>query len=296
MKFDRQFEKMQHQYKRLLEWCLENAAITLLLFALLVVVSLPMSLFIGKDFFPYVDSGQMKLHVNPPQGLRLEDSEQYFAAIEREIRSQIPADRVELLLDNIGLPNSGINLAFGGSSTISNSDGDILIALKPGKKDTQLYTRKLRDDLRQKFPDATFFFTPANITNRSDSRGRRCASAPTGGVPDDAVERGPHEGPADRADAAGCGAVDADLAHRVRADGTELLAESADGRELCDRDTDAELPDRQPAGTRTDPGDDAQWECVATAWQPGDVPARPLADHRGPLQHSAGLRRLRGCG
>jgi CzcA family heavy metal efflux pump len=166
MKFDRQFEKMTHHYQRLLDWCLANATITLLLFGLLVVLSLPMTFFIGRDFFPYVDSGQMKLHVDPPSGLRLEDSEQYFAAIEKEIRTQIPADRVDLILDNIGLPNSGINLAFGTSATVSNSDGDILIALKPGQKDTQKYTRILRDDLRSKFPDATFFFTPANITNQ----------------------------------------------------------------------------------------------------------------------------------
>ncbi len=165
-KFDRQFEKMQHRYKDLLDWCLEHAAITLGLFVLLLIVSLPLTLFIGKDFFPYVDSGQMKLHVNPPPGLRLEDSEQFFAAVEKEIRTQIPAERIELILDNIGLPNSGINLAFSGASTISNSDGDIQIALKPGKKDTQMYTRILRDDLRRKFPDATFFFTPANMTNQ----------------------------------------------------------------------------------------------------------------------------------
>jgi multidrug efflux pump subunit AcrB len=165
-KFDRQFEKMQHHYKELLEWCLEHAAVTLALFVLLLIVSLPMTFFIGRDFFPYVDSGQMKLHVNPPPGLRLEDSEQYFAAVEKEIRTQIPADRIELILDNIGLPNSGINLAFAGTSTISNSDGDIQIALKPGAKDTQMYTRILRDDLHKKFPDATFFFTPANMTNQ----------------------------------------------------------------------------------------------------------------------------------
>jgi len=165
-KFDRQFEKMQHHYKDLLDWCLEHAAITLGLFVLLLIVSLPLTFFIGKDFFPYVDSGQMKLHVNPPPGLRLEDSEQFFAAVEKEIRTQIPAERIELILDNIGLPNSGINLAFSGTSTISNSDGDIQIALKPGKKDTQMYTRMLRDDLRRKFPTATFFFTPANMTNQ----------------------------------------------------------------------------------------------------------------------------------
>ena len=165
-KFDRQFEKMQHRYKDLLDWCLEHAAITLGLFVLLLIVSLPLTLFIWKDFFPYVDSGQMKLHVNPPPGLRLEDSEQFFAAVEKEIRTQIPAERIELILDNIGLPNSGINLAFSGTSTISNSDGDIQIALKPGKKDTQMYTRILRDDLQRKFPNATFFFTPANMTNQ----------------------------------------------------------------------------------------------------------------------------------
>jgi multidrug efflux pump subunit AcrB len=165
-KFDRKFERMQHHYKQLLNWCLDNAAITLGLFMLLLIVSLPMTFFIGKDFFPYVDSGQMKLHVNPPTGMRLEDSEQYFAAIEREIRTQIPADKIDLILDNIGLPNNGINLAFSGSATISNTDGDIQIALKPGPKDTQMYTRILRDDLHKKFPGATFFFTPANMTNQ----------------------------------------------------------------------------------------------------------------------------------
>jgi multidrug efflux pump subunit AcrB len=166
MQFDRKFERMQHHYKGALEWCLDNAGITLMLFGLLVVVSLPMLFFIGRDFFPYVDSGQMNLHVSPPQGLRLEDSEQYFARVEKEIRTVVPTDRIELILDNIGLPNSGINLAFGNSATLSDSDGDIQIALKPGGKDTQKYMRLLREDLKAKFPDGEFFFTPANITNQ----------------------------------------------------------------------------------------------------------------------------------
>ncbi|MES2390579.1 MAG: efflux RND transporter permease subunit [Acidobacteriota bacterium] len=166
MRFDRKFERMQHHYKRLLEWCLGHAGITLGMFGLLLLVSLPMTWFIGKDFFPYVDSGQMRLHVTPPMGLRLEDSELYFANVEAEIRKVLPADRVDLMLDNIGLPNSGINLAFGDSSTISDSDGEILIALKPGPKDTQRYMRELRDDLTQKFPDGSFFFAPANMTNQ----------------------------------------------------------------------------------------------------------------------------------
>ncbi len=165
-RFDHQFERFRHHYKDALSWCLNNAALTLILFAVFVCVSLPIAFIIGQDFFPYVDSGQMRLHVNPPEGLRLEDSEQYFAAIEQEIRRVIPVEETQLILDNIGLPSGGINLAFSNSSTISNSDGEILIALKPGKRDTQKYMRLLRSDLRQKFPDGTFFFTPANITNQ----------------------------------------------------------------------------------------------------------------------------------
>ncbi len=165
-RFDHQFEKMREHYKKTLEWCLENAALTLILFGGFVLLSLPVIFFIGQDFFPYVDSGQMRLHVNPPQGMRLEDSEQYFASIEREIRRIIPPEETELVLDNIGLPNGGINLAFGNNATISNSDGEILIALKPGKRDTTRYMRALRDVLPEKFPGGTFFFTPANITNQ----------------------------------------------------------------------------------------------------------------------------------
>jgi len=89
-----------------------------------------------------------------------------FAAVEAEIRKVLPQDRIDLILDNIGLPNGGINLAFGNNATISNSDGDILISLKPGKRETLEFTRQLRQDLNAKFPTLTFFFTPANITNQ----------------------------------------------------------------------------------------------------------------------------------
>jgi multidrug efflux pump subunit AcrB len=165
-KFDRQFEKMREHYKDILEWCLHNRGITLAIFGIFVLCSLPLLFVIGRDFFPYVDSGQMRLHVNPPQGLRAEDSEQYFAAVEAEIRQQIPTDRINTIIDNIGLPAGGINLAFGNNATISNTDGEILIALNPGPRDTQQYMRTLRNDLEKKFPDGAFFFTPANITNQ----------------------------------------------------------------------------------------------------------------------------------
>ena len=165
-KFDVQFERMREGYKGVLEWCLQNAILTLILFGSFVLLSLPLLFFIGQDFFPYVDSGQMKVHVNPPAGMRIEDAEQYFAGVEKEIRRVIPPEEVELILDNIGLPNGGINLAFASNNTISNSDGDILISLKPGKRQTTKYTRLLREDFAQKFPDGVFFFTPANITNQ----------------------------------------------------------------------------------------------------------------------------------
>jgi len=145
-RFDHQFERMRHKYKGALEWCLLNPALTLIMFAVFIACSLPLVFVIGQDFFPYVDSGQMRLHVNPPPGMRIEDSEQYFGAVEHEIRQIIPPEEINLILDNIG--------------------GEILIALKPGKRDTQEYMRKLRLDLAQKFPDGTFFFTPANITNQ----------------------------------------------------------------------------------------------------------------------------------
>ena len=164
-KFDRQFEKGREHYKHVLEWCLQHRAITLGIFGVFVLCSLPLLWVIGQDFFPYVDSGQMRLHVNPPVGLRAEDSEQYFAAVEQEIRKDIPAGRIQTIIDNIGLPAGGINLAFGNNATISNTDGEILIALTPGGRNTQEYMRTLRSDLAQKFPDGTFFFTPANMTN-----------------------------------------------------------------------------------------------------------------------------------
>ena len=165
-RFEHQFERFRMRYKSALQWCIENPTAMLLASGLFLVLSLPLLVLIGRDFFPYVDSGQMRLHVNPPEGMRIEDAEQYFAAVEQEIRHVIPADTVQLMLDNIGLPNGGINLAFSNSATISNTDGDILISLKPGKRETQRYMRLLRSDLAKKFPDGVFFFTPANITNQ----------------------------------------------------------------------------------------------------------------------------------
>ena len=165
-RFNVHFEWLREHYKTWLDWSLHNRAIVLALFGLYVGGSLLLSGVIGRDFFPYVDSGQMKLHVIPPIGTRIEESEQVFSAVEAEIRKALPEGAVDMILDNIGLPNGGFNLAFSNSATVSNSDGDILISLKPGERRTLQYTRLLREKLTAKFPDDTFFFTPANMTNQ----------------------------------------------------------------------------------------------------------------------------------
>lgn len=165
-RFEHQFERLRERYRRGLKWTLAHRAITLAIFALFVTGSSLLTLVIGRDFFPYVDSGQMRLHVMPPQGTRIEESELIFAQVEAEIRQILPAGRIDMILDNIGLPNGGINLAFGNNASISNSDGDILISLKEGKRETIEFTRLLREKLSAKFPRETFFFTPANITNQ----------------------------------------------------------------------------------------------------------------------------------
>ena len=122
---------------------------------------------VGRDFFPSVDAGSMRLHARCPTGTRIETTEQVFAAIEDEIRSVIPAREIQDVIDNIGLPNGGFNLAFGDSPTIGVGDGDILISLNPEDHGSVVeYTDRLRKRLHDKFPDVVFFFEAANITNQ----------------------------------------------------------------------------------------------------------------------------------
>jgi multidrug efflux pump subunit AcrB len=120
-----------------------------------------------KDIFPYIDSGQMRLHVRAPEGTRIEETENIFGQIEKEVRNIIPPDELKTVLDNIGLPSSGLNLAFADISTIGPFDGEILISLNSNKKlPTQEYERILRERLRSRFPEEVFFFQAANITNQ----------------------------------------------------------------------------------------------------------------------------------
>ena len=163
--FDRNFEKYRAGYHRTLEWVLAHRGVTggaLMAFAL---ASIGLVAVVGQNFFPYVDAGQMRLHVRPPTGTRIEEAATIFSSIENEVRRVIPAAEIDSILDNIGLPNSGINLAYSDTITNGNGDGDILISLKPNHSSTLDYTRKLRSTLAAQFPAENFFFQAADITS-----------------------------------------------------------------------------------------------------------------------------------
>ncbi len=165
--FNRRFEAMRASYTSLLHWCLDHRPPVLIAFAVFVAGSLSLAPMIGRDFFPTVDSGAMRLHARAPSGTRIESTEQIFADIENEIRQVVPPNEIDTIIDNIGIPNGGFNLAFGDSPTLGVSDGDILLSLKPENHgSTADYTDRLRKRLHAKFPDMVFFFEAANITNQ----------------------------------------------------------------------------------------------------------------------------------
>src|SRR5258706_7408578 len=165
--FNGLFERLRFRYIGLLDWSLRHRGRVLGAFGVVFVASLGLLWLVGEDFFPSVDSGQMRLHARAPAGTRIEETEARFSKIDREIREQIPANEIDTIIDNIGVPNSYTSLAQGDIPTISSADGEILISLTKEKHgSTRDYEVLLRKRLNQKFPDTTFFFQPANITNQ----------------------------------------------------------------------------------------------------------------------------------
>ncbi len=164
--FNHQFERLRNFYFSLLDWALDWRGAVLAGFLIFVVGSTMLIRFIGSDFFPTVDSGQIRLHARAPAGTRIEQTEIIFGNIEDQVRSVVPD--VETIIDNIGIPGGGFNLAFGDTPTIGPGDGEILISLrKEGRgASTAEYTRRLRKRLNQAFPDVVFYFEAANITNQ----------------------------------------------------------------------------------------------------------------------------------
>ncbi len=164
--FNHKFNQFRAVYIRALTWALHHRAVTVVLFVLLFVVSGCLLPFIGEDFFPTVDAGQIALHVQAAPGTRLEETAHLFYQVREKIHSVIPQKEIRTVLSNIGLPLGGVNLAFSNSPTIGSLDGDILIDLKPNHSPTADYIEKLRDLLNKSFPNATFYFVPADITTQ----------------------------------------------------------------------------------------------------------------------------------
>jgi multidrug efflux pump subunit AcrB len=165
--FNHGFESLRDFYVSLLDWALDHRKAVLTGFALFAVGSMGLIHFIGSDFFPTVDSGQLRLHARTASGTRLEQTEVVFGRIEDEIRRVIPPREISTIIDNIGIPNANFNLAYGDITTIGPGDGDILVSLKDDRQaSTEEYQQRLRKRLNEAFPGVTFFFEAANITNQ----------------------------------------------------------------------------------------------------------------------------------
>src|SRR6184192_2353062 len=162
-RFNRAFEKVRDRYVEALRWCLAHRGIVFAAMGGFVLISLCLVPFLGRDFFPAVDAGQFRLHVRAPAGTRIEATEERFYEVGRVIREVIPPNEIQNVLDNIGLPVSGINLAFSDNATISSADGEILVALNAKHKPTAQYMRILRERLHHDFPDMEFYFAAPDI-------------------------------------------------------------------------------------------------------------------------------------
>jgi multidrug efflux pump subunit AcrB len=173
-RFEQGFERLRERYHGLLELALENAqrfaAVFLGAMLASAILAFPLGRYLpglGQDFFPTVDSGQLKLHLRARTGLRIEETAALCDAVEAIIRRVIPADEIASIVDNIGLPYSGINLTYSTSAPVGPGDADIFVALKPKHHPSADYARTLRRTLTQEFPSTTFMFLPADIVSQT---------------------------------------------------------------------------------------------------------------------------------
>ena len=166
--FHRGFERMREGYRRLLATALVHRKLVALCFFLVTLACAALYPFIGTDFFPPVDAGQIRLHVRAPAGTRIEETEHVFARVEDTVRRIIPASELSDILDDIGLPYSGVNITYSDSGIIGEFDGEILISLKPGEHGpTSEYIRQLRKQLKTQYPELGVFFQPADIVGQT---------------------------------------------------------------------------------------------------------------------------------
>src|SRR5271155_807809 len=165
--FERKFEDFRRGYEQLLETTLEHRGAFVACFLAFCLLSLGLFMFLGQDFFPQVDAGLLRLHVRARPGLRVEETARLADQVKAVLREEIPKSELQTVLDNIGLPNSGINQSYSSNGTIGTSDVEILIGLDPEHHHpTAGYIRNLREVLPRRFPGVEFFFQPADIVTQ----------------------------------------------------------------------------------------------------------------------------------
>ncbi len=166
-RFEEAFERFRQSYRRLLEICLHHRRVFLIAFFASCLASLVILIpWLGRDFFPSVDAGSFKLHMRAPTGMRIEETANLCDQVEQSIRAQIPASEVQNVIDNIGLPYSGINLSYSNSAPVGSSDADILVSLSVKHHPTDNYIHQLRLSLPKQFPGVSFAFLPADMVGQ----------------------------------------------------------------------------------------------------------------------------------
>jgi multidrug efflux pump subunit AcrB len=163
---NRRFERLRARYGGALAWALDHRTPVAAAFLGFAVLSVGLAPLLGSDFFPTVDAGQIKLHVRGAPGTRIEETEKLFGRVEELIHRVIPAGEIDTVIDNMGVPYSGINLALSDGSLISSADGEVLVSLKEHHKPTAGYVRALRRALAEEMPGVTFYFVAPDISTQ----------------------------------------------------------------------------------------------------------------------------------
>jgi multidrug efflux pump subunit AcrB len=164
--FEVRFERFRLGYRELLIMALRRRAVFVVGFLIFIAASFALTPFLGRDFFPSVDAGQILMHARLRVGTRVEESANQFAEIQKAIRQIIPPHDLATIVDNIGMPVSGINMTYNNTGTIGTQDGDVQIKLREGHRPTAEYVRALREELPARFPGVTFSFLPADIISQ----------------------------------------------------------------------------------------------------------------------------------
>ncbi|MBA4695972.1 MAG: efflux RND transporter permease subunit [Legionella sp.] len=165
--FNDRYEHFRKRYQENLARVLENRGCFISYFLAFILISILVLWFwLGANFFPSVDAGQIKLHLRAPTGTRVEETARLVDEVDQQIRQIIPKDEIDTIVDNVGLPTSGINLSYENSGIIGPSDADILISLNPTHRSINEYISTLRPVLSMAFPGVNFAFLPADIVNQ----------------------------------------------------------------------------------------------------------------------------------